>query len=393
MVKRIVLLLLVYVAFGANARSQQIVLSPAAEISVMTCGASDLIHAIYGHTAIRVNDPAQHWDVVFNYGVFSFSQPNFVYRFATGKTDYMLAPERYSSFYNGYVRNGRSIEEQVLNLTPAEKQEMLDFLMDNARPENREYRYNFFHDNCATRVRDAVDRELKGQLEWDQQSEHKTFRQHVTEYQKILPWTNFGIQLVLGSPSDKTASAWEEMFLPAYLYQHFAKAQRLSPSGKAQPLVKHTNLVFEAPTATASWLVIHSPELILLAILLLIFFISYQQLRKGEISYTLDYLLLIVNGLVGLILLWFFLYSEHPAMRANYNQLWAIWLNLPFAFLWMVKKWRPLLRWYWVALSAWLILFIPASLFIPQEFFPGFYMLIAMLLCRSLLHSRFVLRS
>jgi hypothetical protein len=390
-VKRILLVLAIIAGFSVPSFSQKIVLSDQAEISVLTCGASDLIHAIYGHTAVRVNDPAKHFDVVFNYGVFSFREPNFVYRFAKGNANYMLAPERYRDFYADYIRDGRSIREQVLNLRPEEKQQMLNFLVNNAKPENREYRYDFFFDNCATRVRDLVADQTEGAVAFPNESDGMTFRQHVTVYQKVLPWTNFGIQLVLGSPADQPASAYDEMFLPNYLFKHFAGSEIVT-DGKSRPLVKATRLVYDAPERKVPKLVVYSPELVLLLALFLVFLVSYRQLKSGRVNYGIDYILLAVHGLIGVVLLWFFLCSGHPEMQANYNQLWAVWLNLPFLFLWMVKRWRPVLRWYWVVLSAWLLLFFPLSLFLPQQFEAGFYMLIAMMLCRALLHSRFVFR-
>lgn len=385
------LLLLLFFAFTLPSRSQML-LSDRAEISVMSCGPSDLIHAIYGHTAVRVHDPALQLDIIFNYGVFSFREPNFVYRFAKGNANYMLAPERFSDFYEDYIANGRSIREQVLNLTQAEKQQMMNFLIENAKPENREYRYNFFYDNCATRVRDLVEKQVHGEVKFPEDGVGMTFRQHAAAYQKILPWTNFGIQLVLGSPSDRVASAYDEMFLPDYLFAHFSQGAIVA-NGESRPLVKETKTIYEAEAVSASWLQIHFHELILLLLFCLVALVTFRQLKSGRIRYGIDYLLLFINGLAGVILLWFFLVSEHPAMKANYNQLWCIFLNLPFLFLWMVKKWRPTLRWYWVALSAWLLFFFPLSLLLPQQFEPGFYLLIAMLLCRSLLHSRFVLQN
>lgn len=369
----------------------QAILSEQAQISVMSCGPSDLIHAIYGHTAVRVHDPAQRLDVVFNYGVFSFREPNFVYRFAKGNANYMLAPERFMNFYQDYIANGRSIREQILNLDQPEKQQLFNFLVENARPENREYRYNFFEDNCATRIRDLIKTQVQGDVKFPEEGAGMTFRQHVANYQKILPWTNFGIQLVLGSPSDKIASAYNEMFLPDYLFAHLANSTIVA-DGQSRPLVKETKTIYEAEAVSVSWLQIHSPELILLVLLCMVGWLSFRQLKSGRVRYGVDYLLLFINGFAGLILLWFFLASEHPAMKSNYNQLWCIVLNLPFLLLWMIKKWRPVLRWYWLALSAWLLLFLPLSLFLPQQFEPGFYMLIGMLLCRSLLHSRFLLQ-
>ncbi|WP_423129000.1 DUF4105 domain-containing protein [Gaoshiqia sp. Z1-71] len=368
-------------------KAYSLTLSREAEISVMTCGPSELIHAIYGHTAIRVKDPQQQLDVIFNYGVFSFSAPNFVYRFAKGQTDYMLAIEYYHDFYEGYKRRGRSIEEQLLNLTEPEKQQLFDFLMDNARPENREYRYNFFFDNCASRVRDVIASEIDGEVIFSEKSGlNKTFREHVSSYQRVLPWTNFGIQLVLGSPADRVATAYQEMFLPDFLLKHFAEAQIITDEG-SRPLVKQKKLIRDAGPKTNPGMKAYTPLTALLALLLLVVFISYRQYKTARSHYLIDYFLLLLTGLIGFGLLWFVFYSEHPAMHPNFNLLWAVPLNLVFLFLWPIKKWRRRIVWYWPALAVWMSLFLLFSFIVPQTFHPGFYLLSLMMLCRAWLHS------
>lgn len=384
--KKIVLpiVLIFFLVFPFSGRALN--LSDAAEMSVLTCGPSKQVHALYGHTAIRVQDPQQMLDVVFNYGVFSFSAPNFVYRFAKGKTDYLLATERFDRFVENYKRSGRSIDEQVLNLKPAEKQQMLDFLIWNAKPENREYRYNFFYDNCATRVRDVVGNQVEGELVFPEGAGLDwTFRKHVNEYQKVLPWVNFGIHLTLGSPSDETATAWEEMFLPDFIFKHFATAQ-IRDGNVSRPLVKETRSLFQPDKKEAGWNPL-SPGVVLTIFLFVVLFVSYRQFKSRQISDWPDYILLFVTGLIGLVLLWFVTFSEHPAMQTNYNLWWAVPANLPFMFLWMVRKWRPALLWYWKALSVWLMLFFLFNFIIPQAFPLGFYLITLMVLCRALLHS------
>ena len=385
--KRIVFFIIgVFILFPTT-NAHALSLSRDAEISVMTCGPSELIHAVYGHTAIRVNDPRQQLDVIFNYGVFSFSAPNFVYRFAKGQTDYMLAIEYYHDFYEGYKRRGRSIEEQTLNLTETEKQQLFDFLIDNARPENREYRYNFFFDNCASRVRDVIENQVEGEVIFPEKTGmNKTFREHVSAYQRVLPWTNFGIQLVLGSPADHVATAYQEMFLPDFLLKHFAEAQIKTDAG-SRPLVKEKKLIYDAGKQVDPGIKAYTPLIILLALLLLVVFVSYRQYKTEKSHYLIDYFLLLLTGLIGVGLLWFVFYSEHPAMHPNFNLLWAVPLNLVFLFLWMVKKWRCWLNWYWVALSVWLTLFLLFSFIVPQAFHAGFYLLTLATLCRALLHG------
>jgi len=387
-VRRILKLFLAVVFFlTIPAKGVPVNLSPDAEISILTCGPSDLIYAIYGHTAVRVKDPVRRLDVAFNYGVFSFNAPHFIYRFAKGQTDYMLVPERFSDFYEGYKRRGRSIYEQVLNLTLPEKQQVWDFLVENARPENREYRYNFFLDNCATRVRDVVKNQVGGTVVFNNEAgEGRTFREHVTDYQKVLPWTNFGIQLVVGSPADEVATAWQEMFLPDFLMKHFADA-RIEFAGKIRPLVKETHVLYESGQKSRSTFKLFSPVIIFPVLLIVVLFVSLHQIRKRKAGYWIDYLLLFFTGLIGWVLLWFVIYSEHPAMHPNYNLLWALPVNLVFAFAWMKKKWRPVLSWYWPALAAWLILFFLFSFLIPQAFHAGFYLIGLMVLCRAVLHT------
>lgn len=368
-------------------RGEAINLSPNAEISVLTCGPSKSVHAVYGHTAIRVKDPQRRMDAVFNYGVFSFNAPNFVYRFAKGKTDYMLAVESYADFYEGYTRRGRSIDEQVLNLVQKEKQQMLDFLIENAKPENREYRYNFFHDNCATRVRDVVENQVDGTVVFMQdRGLDATFRQHASAYQKVLPWTNFGIQLTLGSPADQVATVYEEMFLPDFIMKHFATAQ-IKTGQETRPLVKETRSIYDPGTKQKAGFNPLSPFMVLLVLLALVAFVTFRQYQRKKSNDWLDYALLFVTGLAGFVVLWLVTYSEHPAMSPNYNLWWAVPSNLPFLFVWMVKKWRPALRWYWRGLTVWIVLFFLFSFLIPQAFYIGFYLITLMVLCRALLHS------
>ena len=368
-----------------SSKSGAIVLSDQTDVSILTCGPSEMIHAIYGHTAIRVKDPAQGLDIVFNYGVFSFSKPNFIYRFAKGQTDYMLAPERYTEFYEGYKSRGRSIYEQLLDLNAADRQKLWDFLVDNAKPENREYRYNFFLDNCATRVRDVIKNQVAGNINFPGTGEGMTFRQHIDEYQKVLPWADFGIDLALGSPADRMATAYQEMFLPDYLMKHFEGAQ-IERNGESEPLVKETHTLYEAEKKPVGFR-IFTPVHVLGILLPVILLISIRQYRKGTKNYLTDYLLLFLTGLIGIAALWLMAWSEHPAVQSNFNVLWAVPFNLFFMFMWMIKRWRPAIRWYWPLLGAWLILFLLFGFLIPQSFHPAVYLIVLMLLCRSVLHT------
>ena len=148
--------------------SAQIQLSNKAEISIITCGPTQAeLYSAFGHSAIRVHDSLNQIDAAYNYGLFSFDQPNFYLNFARGSSFYILGVQSYPDFRYTYIYYNRSLHEQKLNLTPEQKQKVFDFLQWNALPENKSYRYDYFYDNCATRVRDVFNKTLKGEVRFD----------------------------------------------------------------------------------------------------------------------------------------------------------------------------------------------------------------------------------
>ncbi|MBW6533931.1 MAG: DUF4105 domain-containing protein [Mariniphaga sp.] len=366
------------------------VLSQQAEISVLTCSPGNEPYSVYGHSAIRVKNITYNYDVVFNYGIFDFSTPNFLYRFASGQTDYLLGAYDFSSFVDEYVADQRSIIEQILNLPLKEKQKVFDFLVWNAQPENRIYRYNFLFDNCATRIRDVIQEQTEGEVIFAENSQNqKSFRDLIKKYHSKLLWLNFGIDLVVAAPADQKASVYNEMFLPDYLMKHFATAT-INNEYVIKPLIKSTGVIYQAPEMKYKSLKILSPAVIFGVLLFVVVYISVGQYKKKKINYLTDYLVFGFNGFLGLVILWFVLYSEHPAMSPNYNLMWAIPLNFVFALCWKVKRWRPVTRYYFVLVSGWLIFFIFSGILLPQKFHVVFYIMSLMVLCRAVLNSVFL---
>ena len=377
-------MLLFLLFFGVN-KSIAFELSEQAEISLITCAPGNGAATAYGHTAIRVKDEIHNYDLAFNYGIYDFEAPNFAYRFASGETDYLLAAYNFESFVNSYKRKNRSVYEQTLELTPTEKQKIVDFLIWNAKPENRVYRYNFFFDNCATRVRDVLANNIEGGLTFDEEKHsHKTLRQLVDDYHGKLLWLTFGIDLVVSSESDREATFWEEMLLPDYLMNHLAEAVKTNGN---IPIVKKTTTIYQSSGSKYKSFLLVSPFVVFLVCALLFAFFSYKQFRRSEMKIRLDYLIYGITGAMGVVMAWMALFSEHPAMNPNYNLLWALPVNLLFAIILRVKKWRLFVKYYHVFVSICLILFICCCAFIPQRFHPAFYLFIAMLLSRSLFHS------
>jgi hypothetical protein len=175
------------------------VMGQAYRISLLTADPGDELYSAFGHSAIRVLDKASGEDYVFNYGTFDFNTPNFYGKFASGKLDYMLSVSTFAAFVSEYDRQGRGIKEQVLDLNSEQAGYMLEFLQVNYQPERRFYRYDFFYDNCATRIRDAMDLVLGDKLIWQdevKEADEKTFRNLIDEYVYTLTWADLGIRVV-----------------------------------------------------------------------------------------------------------------------------------------------------------------------------------------------------
>ncbi len=375
MYKRLFLLtFLILLIFQSKIQAQQ--LNPEATISILTCNPGKDVYSMYGHTAIRICDPAQKLDAVFNYGVFSFETPNFMYRFAKGQTDYLMVSQRFSSFIPEYEQDKRSVYEQVLNLSPEGKNQLFQALLVNARPENREYRYNFFMDNCATRIRDMIERNAGAQVQFTDNHPTDSYRDLIKKFHHSFRWIDLGIDLLVGKKADEPVSAYGQMFLPEYLQNQFEKAE-ITIDGKAQPLVLETRTLVDYPNSKLNsdllW-----PVFVFCLLFLLTVVISVRGFLRKKKPDWIDYWLFSLSGLAGLIIGWFTLYSEHPAMSPNYNLLWAFPINLLFVFIWRIKKWRKYSRYYfWLAGSLLLLAFV-----FGQQFNPAVYLIILTLLVR-----------
>jgi hypothetical protein len=203
-------------------------------ISLLTMGPGDAVWEKFGHNAIRVRDTATGEDVAYNWGMFDFSQPNFLGRFLTGDTRYWMEAIPTDLMLGAYVDRNRSVWEQELALAPAKRAELRRFLEWNAREENKFYRYDYYRDNCSTRVRDAIDRAAGGALERATSSlaTGTTYRSHTRRLTRADLPVYTGIQLALGHPSDRPISAWEAAFLPTEL-QRFARRAVIADTGGA----------------------------------------------------------------------------------------------------------------------------------------------------------------
>lgn len=219
---------------------------PGSELSVylLTMSPGSAVYERFGHNALWVRDRGRPGDdpfsdVAYNWGIFDFEQENFVWRFIHGRMMYSMAPFRFADTYIEYRDDNRAVWAQELNLSPNQRLALKAYLERNARPENRDYKYDYYRDNCSTRVRDAIDAAVGGQLEAQLQNKPTgtTYRWHTRRLTADSLWWTTALTYVLGQPVDQELSAWEECFLPGKLREHVQQATILDEQGQPVPLV------------------------------------------------------------------------------------------------------------------------------------------------------------
>ncbi|MDE0560456.1 DUF4105 domain-containing protein [Algoriphagus sp. NF] len=319
-------------------------------ISLLTCDPGDELYMAFGHSAIRVLDNIKGTDYVFNYGTFNFNTPNFYGKFAGGRLDYMLSVSTYADFVATYTREKRSIREQVLNLSLEQEKYMVEFLQVNYLPERRYYRYDFFFDNCATRIRDAMDLVLGDKLVWNDEGadkSEKTFRNLIDEYVLNMPWADLGIDLALGAVIDRDATAQEEQFLPDYMEKAFARASIVG-DGPTRPLVKENHVILDFPRQNATMPSLN-PYWLFWLVAVVFTVITYIGFKRKRLFIGFDVALFSILGILGIVifLLWFA--TEHSATQWNWNILWAFPGHLILAFALLRKNLKPWVRHYLLA--------------------------------------------
>jgi hypothetical protein len=312
--------LLILCAFTSKAQ-----LSDQAIISVLTCGPYQKeLYSAFGHSAFRVYDPAHNINVACNYGTFDFSQPNFYLNFARGNNLYKLTVEDYQRFQSRYIYENRFIHEQVLNLTPEQKQKLFAYLQKNSLPENASYLYDYFYDNCSTKIRDVLMEALGKDVVFDES--HITTDYSIRELTDLYikqqqPWGDLGIDICLGLPMDKKAAPLEYMFLPDYVESGFDHAS-ISQNGTMVPLVKQKNIIFESRDEAPLDQLPH-PLYFSISLAVLALGITFFDIRRKESTTWFDILLFGVTGLIGVLLAFLWFFTNHKAAAMNFNLLWA----------------------------------------------------------------------
>ncbi|WP_396638375.1 DUF4105 domain-containing protein [Maribacter sp. R77961] len=320
-------------------------LSPLSELSLLTVGTGGDLASKFGHSAIRLQDPSLGIDEVYGYGTYNFEDPNFYLNFVRGKLDYTITRYPYKYFERGYILEKRWIKEQKLQLTLDQRKAIVAYLETNLLPKNRFYKYDFLFENCATKIPEVFEKNLGNGLNFDYTylKEPYTFRQLIHQNLNVNSWSNFGIDLALGSVIDRKATPYEHLFLPAYVYEQL---KHTTLDGK--PLVKEESLLLDIPPQKDTTLFVFTPIFWLGLLLLLVVYITYRDYSKQERSIWLDVSLFTVTGLAGLLILFLWFFTDHLATKINFNFLWAFAPNLIIVF-YLLKKQLP--KWLRVYIS------------------------------------------
>ncbi len=352
-------------------------------VSLVTFYPGSEPHNIWGHSEIRVHQGPI--DLYFNYGVFDFQAPAFMWRFMLGETDYMCQPV--PRVYATLGMEGRRMVEQELNLSQDKAIMVRDFLWNNAQPQNCTYRYKFLSDNCSTRPRDIIEMAAGEGLQYPAMSDTVvTYRDILAHFCRNYAWEKFGIDLVLGWNVDTVLDQRATMFIPMLLMDAVAGAT-VKTDSVAIPLVKVTTVPVDASTdgkvkPPTPWYL--SPLTIALLVLLLTLLVSGRDWHRRDVSKWYDTILFTTGGLAGCLLFFLICFSTHEATSPNINIAWLHPGLLLLALLPWFKKTRKAARWLHAINALVVALLMLAWPWQPQVGNIAFFPLMAALVMRSL---------
>ena len=324
--------------------SKPTILSKLSHISIITSGPGEVLYEKFGHTAIRVKDPATQLDLIYNYGIFDFDNPTFYVDFTKGYMKYKLAKYPFYLALKSSQQDKRWVKEQILNLTQNQKNQFFTILETNALPKNAGYLYDPYFDNCATKPRDIIKEVLGDHLIFKDSfvAENLSLRQLMNKEIHQNTWGSLGINVALGSRLDKIATASEYLYLPDYVFEalNYSKVLR---DGKEVNLVSKTIILLDFDEKKSESDVV-SPFLIILLLSLIGLFITYNDYKNKKRTKWLDFSLFFTTGIIGLLIVYLWFFTNHSTAPNNFNFLWAFFPNLIIAFF-LIKKTTP----QWIA--------------------------------------------
>ncbi len=356
-------------------------------VYLMTCGPGTATYSVYGHSALRIVINRGENDSVCNWGVFDYRTKYFGLKFAKGKLDYMLAISSYNSFLEEYSSEGRWVQSQRINLSGTQKASLIELINENLKPENRKYRYDFFYDNCATRIRDLLEKACGDKLIYPpliEEGKIPSFRQKIGQYQLGFPWLDFGIDMLIGTPGDKKAGFRDRMFLPIDLQEGLSQLLLIS-GDKRIPLLGNPETILKPSGPIPAPSPLLSPLVVFSALLIVVIFLS-SVIRAKIPNIIMDRVIFFIFSLVALLLIFTGFFSEHTQMHLNLNILWLS----PFVILCFVSLFFSEPPTIWFRIVFYLsLLFLVIAFFRPAATNHGFVPLVILLIVRSSVRAGF----
>lgn len=364
-----------------------------AKVSLLTCAPGRQIYELEGHTGLRLQWEGN--DMVANWGLFDFNSPNFVYRFVKGETDYCagICPTPY--FIHQYESDGRRVTEQALALTPAQAMDVISLVLENIKPENRVYRYNYVLDNCATRPLAIIERAIGDTITLGTDScatrLAKTFRGVMRHYHTNYPWYQFGIDLALGYGLDRAITSREVAFAPRSLQIMVEDATIPGPDGKPIPLVTETSILSPGapdgiPDSATPWYL--TPLAAMWTLFAFAAIITIYDWRHRKVSRWFDTILYTAYGLTGCVIAFLVFVSVHEASSPNHLILWLnpLLLIIPVS-IWLSRRiTRYILMMNLVAIAIYASACCFSATWVNAAFIP-------MILCDTIRSINFILTS
>ncbi|MDO6675720.1 DUF4105 domain-containing protein [Tenacibaculum sp. 1_MG-2023] len=360
MIKKYTFFLLVLFTINTvfSQKTNSLGLSKFSQISIITSGPGEELYEKFGHTAIRVKDPVLQLDLLYNYGIFDFDDPNFYVNFTKGFMKYKLARYPFYLSLKSAQQDKRWVKEQVLNLTQQQRNKFFQFLETNVLPENASYFYDPYFDNCATRPRDIIQKITGDNLVFkdDFVKENLSLRQLMNKEINPNTWGSLGINIALGSKLDKIATPSEYLYLPDYVFTAL-NVSKIIKNEKEEDLVLKTNTLLDFNEKESKSDAI-SPFLAILLFSLFGLFITYKDIKNSKRSRWIDFVLFFTTGTLGLLIVFLWFFTNHSTAPNNFNFLWAFAPNIIVAFS-LLKKEPPIWVYKYCLVLLFFLIIIP----------------------------------
>lgn len=297
------------------------------EVYLVTIGPGNTIVERFGHNAIRIVNKDQGTDSIYTWARPDTEQRDFLFRFLMGPMPFHLEKLDFQEIMPSYITRNRTVQIQELNLTPKQKQELQDFLEWNVLPENRTYPFDYYRENCSTRVRDALDRTLDGQIREPTNAffDDRTYRSITRELTANHNLFATVMALLYGRSTDVPLTSWEQTFIPMELHDRVLEVLVVDESGNQAPLVVSERLPYEAKRQPLdkAWpitLLALGAGLILGSLVALLGMAAIRGSRAARFVFTsLSVVWSLVAGLLGVLLIVIWTLSEHWYMYWNEN--------------------------------------------------------------------------